>query len=72
MYHERTKYIVVRLHFIWNVVADGAILVKKIAIADNPVDMMTNPTPAVKFKHCLDLIDFGSTWVPLGGLYEDG
>lgn len=66
MYHERTKHIDVRLHFIRDVVFQRAILVKKIATANNPADMMTKLIPTIKFKHCLDLIGFGSTLVPLG------
>lgn len=61
MYHERTNHIDVRLYLIRDVVSEGAILVKKIVIAENPTNMMTKPIPTVKFKHYLELIGFGST-----------
>lgn len=56
MYRERTQYIDVE-HFIWEIVARGEIIFRKIA-TDNifPVDMLTKPTLLSKLKHCLDLI----------------
>jgi hypothetical protein len=56
MYHERTKHIDVRVHFIHENVSHCIIAVKKVATADNPMDMMTKPVPLNKFKHCLDLV----------------
>ncbi len=56
MYHERTKHIDVRVHFIHENVSHCIITVKKVATADNPMDMMTEPVPLNKFKHCLDLV----------------
>jgi hypothetical protein len=56
MYHERTKHIDVRYHFLREVVTQGDITVKKIATAENPADMLTKPLPILKFKHCLGLI----------------
>ena len=56
MYHERSKHIAVKYNFICETVSEGIVVVKKVAIADNPADMMTKPVPLHKFKHCLDLI----------------
>jgi hypothetical protein len=56
MYHERTKHIDVRYHFLREVVTQGDITVKKIAMTENPADMLTKPLPILKFKHCLGLI----------------
>ena len=53
MYHERTKHIDVRYHFIREI---NVIKVKKISIADNPADMMTKPIPSHKFEHYLELL----------------
>ena len=55
-YHERTKHIDVRYHFIRDAVAERNMMVKKIGTADNPADMLTKSIPANKFKHCLNLI----------------
>lgn len=56
MYHERTKHIVVRYHFLREVVTQGDIIVKKIGTTENPANMLTKPVLVLKFKHCLDLI----------------
>ena len=55
-YHERTKHIDVKYHFIREAVGERNITVKKIGTTDNPADMLTKPVPANKFKHCLNLI----------------
>ena len=59
MYHERTKHIDVRYHFIRDVIEEGEIVVVKIPTADNPADMLTKPVLVLKFKHCLGLIGIG-------------
>ena len=59
MFHEGTKYINVKIHFIRDVIAQGAIVLKKNP-HNNPVDMMTKFVPMIKFKHCLDLIGVSS------------
>ena len=56
MYHERTKHIDVKYHFIRDVIADKKVLVQKINTKDNPADMFTKALPVYKFKQCLDLI----------------
>jgi len=61
MYHERTKFIDVRRHFVWDIVADGKVVVKKIGTTHNPADMLTKSIPTSKFKHCLDLVDIHSS-----------
>ena len=57
VYHERTKHIDVRLHFVRESVSNGTVAVQKIATAENPADMMTKPLLIDKFKHCLNLIN---------------
>ncbi|XP_071913996.1 uncharacterized protein [Coffea arabica] len=56
MYHERTKHIDVKYHFIRDIIAEGKIHIQKINTKDNPADMFTKPHPVYKFKQCLDLI----------------
>lgn len=55
MFHERTKHIDVRLHFIREVFASKQVEIKKIHADDNPADMLTKALPSTKFKHCLNL-----------------
>ena len=52
IYHERTKHIDVRYHFIREI---EVIKVKKIGTSDNPTNM-TKPVPSHKFEYCLDLL----------------
>ncbi|GJX53566.1 retrovirus-related pol polyprotein from transposon TNT 1-94 [Tanacetum coccineum] len=50
VYHDRTKHIDVRYHFIR---IERRIKVKKIGTQDNPADVFTKPVPLSKFRHCL-------------------
>ncbi|KAG8492453.1 hypothetical protein CXB51_009584 [Gossypium anomalum] len=56
MFHERTKHIDVRYHFIRDIIARGDIVVRKISTHENPTDMMTKSLPITKFEHCLNLV----------------
>ncbi len=56
MYHEQTKHIDVRYHFIQDIVFQGTVVVQKVFTHNNPVDMMTKEVLVSKFRHCLDLI----------------
>ena len=56
MYHKITKHIVVRYHFISEIVSQGIVVVRKVATLDNLADMMTKLVLLGKFKYCLDLI----------------
>ncbi|KAG8501080.1 hypothetical protein CXB51_003194 [Gossypium anomalum] len=56
MFHERTKHIDVRYHFVRDIITHGDIFVSKISTHENPVDMMTKSLPITKFEHCLNLM----------------
>ncbi|KAL5858312.1 hypothetical protein ACOSQ3_005770 [Xanthoceras sorbifolium] len=56
MFHERTKHIDVKYHFVRDIISQGDISVKKIGTADNPADMLTKSLSVSKFRHCLDLV----------------
>ncbi|KAG8499034.1 hypothetical protein CXB51_005442 [Gossypium anomalum] len=56
MFHERTKHIDVRYHFVRDIIARGDIVVSKISTHKNPADMTTKSLPITKFEHCLDLV----------------
>ena len=45
MFHERTKHIDVKYHYVRDVVAQGKLKVCKISTHDNPADMLTKPVP---------------------------
>ncbi|KAK2414734.1 secreted RxLR effector protein [Trifolium repens] len=58
VYHERTKHIDIRLHFVRDMIESKEIIVEKVASEENPADMFTKSLPRSRFKHCLDLINF--------------
>ena len=43
MFHERTKHIDVKYHYVRDVVTQGKLKVCKISTHDNPADMMSKP-----------------------------
>ena len=55
-YHDKTKHIDVKRHFIRDIVTVGNVVVQKIHTSENPADMLTKPLPNTKFQHCLDLV----------------
>lgn len=57
MFHDRSKHIDIRLHFICDIIASGAVKVDKIGTEDNPPDILTKALQVTKFSRCLDLIN---------------
>lgn len=55
-YHERTKHVDVRMHFIRDEIIREVINVVKIPSKVNLVDMLTKPLPTIKFRNSLNLI----------------
>ncbi|KAL6331890.1 hypothetical protein AAG906_020238 [Vitis piasezkii] len=56
VFHEMTKHVDVRYHFIRENVSSGAVKLEKISTIDNPIDMATKVLPVSKFRYCLDLV----------------
>ena len=52
MFHDKTKHIDVRYHFVREIITRGDIVVSKVGTQDNPADMMTKSLPIAKFVHC--------------------
>ncbi|KAH9735646.1 Integrase catalytic domain-containing protein [Citrus sinensis] len=61
VYHQRTKHIDVKLHFIRDEVAKGLVAVTKIHTDINHADMLTKVLSTAKFKFCVDLIGVSSS-----------
>ena len=59
MFHERTKHINVRCHFVREIIAHGDIVVSKVGTQDNFVDMMTKSLPIAKFVRCSNFVGLG-------------
>ncbi|KAK6123380.1 hypothetical protein DH2020_042881 [Rehmannia glutinosa] len=58
VFHDRTKHIDVRFHFIRDIVSKGLICLEKVASQYNPVDMGTKCLPLSKFKTYLKILNF--------------
>ena len=56
VFHERTKHIDIRLHFIRDIIEGGEIKVVKVGTLDNAADVLTKALPVAKFRHCLKLV----------------
>jgi hypothetical protein len=52
MFHERTKHIDIKYHYVGNMVARGKLQLCKISTHDNPADMITKHVPVAKFEFC--------------------
>ena len=57
MFHERTKPVDIKLHFIRDIISRRTMTLEKIHTDENLADMVTKPMTGIKFKHCLDLIN---------------
>jgi len=56
VYHERTKHINVRFHFVWEILNVGDIELKKIHTKENLTDILKKVVPGVKFAYCKELL----------------
>ena len=56
MFHERSKHIDIKFHFIRETICKGSVVVKKINIDENPVDALAKCLCQAKFRHCLNLV----------------
>ena len=56
VFHERTKHVDIKLHFIQEVIAGRSVIVKKISTEENPSYMIAKPLPSSKFEYCLELV----------------
>ncbi|GJR84163.1 hypothetical protein Tco_0154948 [Tanacetum coccineum] len=59
MFHERTKHINVRYHFIKEIVESKEIEVAKIGTKDNAADAFTKVVRGPKFKYCMKILGVG-------------
>ena len=57
VYHEQSKHIDVKLHFIRDVIYNGNVKVDKIGTEDNPADALTKVLPVTRFKYLLSLVN---------------
>ncbi|KAL7150257.1 hypothetical protein ABFS83_05G099600 [Erythranthe nasuta] len=60
VFHDRTKHIEIKYHFIRKVVGKGEIDLEKIPSEFNPVDMGTKCLPVEKLRSCLRILNIVS------------
>ena len=60
VHHTRTKHIDIRYHFVWDLIEEGNVLLKKVATKDNSADMLTKVVPVPKFTYCRELVNISS------------
>ena len=58
-FHERTKHINVRYHFIRDVLEAKTVEVLKVGTEHNAADALTKVVHGHKFQHCLELLSVG-------------
>ena len=56
VYHARTKHIVIRLHFVSDILEEGGLILEKIHTKENQVDMLTKMVSGAKFDYCKNLL----------------
>ncbi|GKB80261.1 hypothetical protein Tco_0947156, partial [Tanacetum coccineum] len=59
VFHERTKHINVRYHFIREVLEAKTVKVLKVGTEHNVADALTKVVPGRKLQHCLELLNVG-------------
>lgn len=56
VYHEKTKHVATKYHFIRDLIAAGEVQVVKISTDYNPADIFTKVLPVFKFREALKLL----------------
>ena len=59
VFHQKTKHIDVKYHFIREVLDDKLLELIKIHTDDNPADLFTKNLPTKRFTHCRALMGVG-------------
>ena len=60
VFHERSKHIQVKYHFIRDMVAQKVFKLEKVPTELNPSDMGTKVLPVSKFNVCKNLLNIGT------------
>lgn len=61
MYHERTKHIDVKLHFIRDIIDKGLVEMKKISTLTNPADILMKGVPTSKLHSAMEILGVQKT-----------
>ena len=56
VFHNRTKHIDVRHHFVREIIEPGSIILEHVATEDIPADVLTKALNKMKHEHCTKLL----------------
>ena len=56
-YHDRTKHIYVKLHFVQDIIEKRVVKILKVKSEENATDFLTKALPKSKFEQCLNLLN---------------
>ena len=59
VFHERSKHIEIRYHYICDMVQRGALKLQYVSTDEQVVDVLTKPLSRVKFEHFRDKLKLG-------------
>ena len=51
VFHDKSKHIEIKYHFIWDMMQKGAIKLKYVPIEEQVADVLTKPLAHVKFEY---------------------
>ena len=54
IFHDKSKKIEIKYHFIWDMVQKGAVKLKYVPTEEQVVDVLTKPLARVKFEYFRD------------------
>ena len=67
MFHDKSKHIEIKYHYITDMVQRGAVKLQYVATNDQIVDVLTNPLARVKFEYFRERIGVLRIEVPSKG-----
>lgn len=62
VFHERTKHVATKYHFIWDLINAGEVRVLKIATTNNPADIFTKVLLVYKLREALKMLQVTKDW----------
>jgi hypothetical protein len=69
VFHDKSKHIEIRYHYIRDMVQKGAIKLQHVGTNEHVADVLTKPLSQVKFEHFLDKLGVVRKDLPRKGEY---
>ena len=67
MFHDKSKNIKIKYHYIWDIVQRGAVKLQYVPTEEHVVDVMTKPLSHVKYEHFRDKLGVVLNDIPRNG-----